>query len=120
MGMRVKTLCAGIVAALVAFVPLFALFDWALIVYWEWQHEGRKMKFTLWADERALLLALSLWAVIFYVSARHFQRHAPADQQFSPRSLVIAGISGVAVIYASVITYLFIFVGRLFSSQGPQ
>ena len=34
MGLRVKTLCAGIVAALVAFVPLFVLFDWALVAYW--------------------------------------------------------------------------------------
>jgi hypothetical protein len=37
---RVKTVCAGIVAALVAFVPSFKVFDWALIAYWEWQHVG--------------------------------------------------------------------------------
>jgi hypothetical protein len=29
-----------------------------LIAYWERQHDGRPMKFTLGADERALLLAL--------------------------------------------------------------
>ena len=54
---RVKAFCGGVVAALVAFVPSFMLFDWILIGYWEWQHEGRPMKFTLWADERALLIA---------------------------------------------------------------
>jgi len=116
MGTRVKTLCAGIVVALAAFEPLFALFDWALVAYWEWQHEGRKMKFTLWADERALLFALSLCAVVFYISVRGFQRYTPADQQFSPLSLAIAGISGMIVVYVSVFTYLYIFVGRLFSS----
>ena len=117
---RVKSLCAGIVAAVLAFLASFALFDWALISYWEWQHEGRKMKLTLWADERALLLALSLCALVFYMIVRHFQRKAPADQQFSPRSLVIAGTSGVAVIYVLVLAYLFTIVGRIFSSQGPR
>jgi hypothetical protein len=117
MATRVKTICAGVVASLAAFVPLFALFDWALVAYWEWQHEGRKMKFTLWADERALLFALSLCAVVFYITVRSFQRCKPTDQRFSPLSLVIAGISGVTVIYVSVLTYLSIFVGRLFSSS---
>ena len=117
---RVKALCAGIVAALAAFVPLFALFDWTLIAYWEWQHEGRKMKFTLWADERALLLALSLCAVVFYLSVRHLQRHAPADQQVNRRTLMFAGVSGVAVIYVSVVAYVFIFISRLTSPQLPR
>jgi len=66
--------CAGIVAALVAFVPSFEVFDRALIAYWEWQHEGRKMKITLWADDRALLLSPSLRAVVFYVTVRYLQR----------------------------------------------
>ena|SRR5678815_1090589 len=120
MGLRVKTLCAGIVAALVAFVPLFVLFDWALVACWEWQHEGRKMKITLWADERALLLALSLCAVIFFITARRSQRHTPADQRLSQLPLVIAGISGVAVIYVSVLTYLSLFVGRLLFFSHPR
>ena len=120
MGMRLKSLCAGIVAAVMAFVPLFVIFDWALVAYWEWQHEGRKMKITLWADERALLLALSLCAVIFFITARRFQRHTPADQWLSPLSLVIAGISGETVIYISVLIHLSIFVGRLFSSSHPR
>ena len=117
MGTRVKTLCAGVVAALAAFVPLFALFDWALVAYWEWQHEGRKMKFTFWAEERAFLFALSLCAVVFYITVRRLQRYTPVDQRFSPLSLVIAGISGVTVIYVSVFAYLSIVVGRLFSSS---
>ena len=117
---RVKSLCAGIFGAVLAFVPSFALFDWALILYWEWQHEGRKMKFTLWADERALLLALSLCAVIFYTIVRHFQRQAPPNHQFNRRSLVIAAISGVAVIYVSLLAYFFTIVGHIFSSQDPR
>jgi hypothetical protein len=52
----VKAVCGGIVAALLAFVPSFMLFDRILIAYWERQHDGRPMK--LGADERALLLAL--------------------------------------------------------------
>ncbi len=78
------------------------------------------MKFTLWADERALLLALSLCAVTFYTTVRHFQRQAPPNQQFTARSLVIAAISGVAVIYVSVLAYFFTIVGRIFSSQDPR
>ena len=114
---RVKALCAGIVAALLAFVPLFALFDWALITYWEWQHEGRRMKFTFWADERALLSVLPFCAIVFYVSVRHLQRHAPLDQQINRRSLVIAGVSGIAVAYLSIVAYLAVIVSRFTSSQ---
>ncbi len=32
---RIKSLCGGIFGAVLAFVPSFALFDWALILYWE-------------------------------------------------------------------------------------
>lgn len=116
----VKALCAGILAALLAFVPSFALFDWALIAYWEWQHEGRKMKFTLWADERALLLALLLSAVVFYLSVRYLQRNAPFDQQIKRRSLLIAGLSGVAVVYLSVFAYVSLIISRLTSSPVPR
>ena len=114
---RVRALCAGIVAALVAFVPSFTFFDCALIAYWEWQHEGRKMKFTLWADERALLLALSLCAVVFYVTVRYLQRHAPLDQQIKRRSLVIAGLSGVVVLYLIAAAYVFMVISRFTSSR---
>lgn len=117
---RVKALCAGILAALVAFVPSFALFDWASIAYWEWQHEGRKMKFTLWADERALLLALLLSAIVFYLSVRYSQRNAPLDQQIKRRSLVIAGLSGAVVVYLSVFGYVYLIISRLTSSPPAR
>jgi hypothetical protein len=110
---RVKALCAGIVAALVAFVPLLALFDWALITYWKWQHEGRRMKFTFWADERALLSALSLCALVFCASVRYLQRHAPLDQRIKRRSLVI----GVVVVYLSIAVYVFMVFSRFASSR---
>jgi len=112
---RVKTVCAGIVAALVAFVPSFKVFDWALIAYWERQHEGRKMKLTLWADDRALLLSLSLCAVVFYAAVRYLQRHSPADQQIRRRWLVIGTVFGVVVVYLSIAAYV-LTIARRFSS----
>jgi hypothetical protein len=112
---RVKTVCAGIVAALVAFAPSFKVFDWALIAYWEWQHEGRKMKITLWADDRALLLSLSLCAVVFYVTVRYLQRHLPADQQTKQRSLVIGTVFGAVVVFLSIVAYV-LMIARRFSS----
>ena len=117
---RLKALCAGIIAASMAFVPLFAIFDWAFIEYWEWQHEGRKMKFTLWADERALPLALSLCAVVFYMTVRHLQRNAPADQQVKRRTLVIAGVSGAALMYFSIVARFLFVLNRFNSTQLPR
>jgi hypothetical protein len=114
---RVRAICAGFVAALVAFVPLFMLFDWVLVMYWEWQHEGRKMKFTLWADDRALQSALALCALVFYVSARYIQRDAPVDQRIKARSLVIAGVSAAIVVYLSVVTYISTVVSRSLPSR---
>ena len=114
---RVRALCAGIVSALATFVPLYALLDWVFIAYWEWQHEGRNMKFTLWADERALLLTLSVCALVFYLVVRYLQRNAPSDQKIKRRSLVIGGISGVVVAYLSVVAYVFIVISRFTSSQ---
>jgi hypothetical protein len=111
----VKAVCAGVVVALVAFVPSFKVFDWVLIAYWEWQHEGRKMKFTLWADDRALLLSLSLCAIVFYLMVRYFQRDLPADQQIKRRSLMIGAVFGVIVVYLSVVAYVWMIVLR-FSS----
>jgi hypothetical protein len=117
---RIKAACGGIVAALVAFVPSFLLFDRMFIAYWEWQHEGRPMKFTFWADERALLLALSLCAVVFYAVVRYLQRHAASGQQIQRRSLVIAGASGVVVVYLSVLAYVFMVISRFNSSRLPR
>ena len=109
---RVKALCAGIAAALAAFVPLFVLFGRAFIAYWEWQHERRKMKFTLWADERALPLTLALCAAVFYVTVQYLQRRTPLDQQIRRRSLLIAGASGVVVAYLATVAYVMMVISR--------
>ena len=114
---RVKAVCGGIVAALVAFVPLFILSDWMLVAYWEWQHDGRPMKFTLWADERALLIALFLCATVFYLTVRYLQRRLSMDQQIRRRSLLIGAASGVVLIYFSVVAYVWTIVS-LFSDPN--
>ena len=86
---RLRAIWAGILAALLALVPSFKLFDWAFISYWEWQHQGRKMKFTIWADERAFVLALFLSGFVFFVTLRYFQGHIAADHQVIDQSLAI-------------------------------
>ena len=112
---RVKAMCAGVLAAFAAFVPSFALFDWALITYWEWQHEGRKMKFTLWADDRAFILTLFLCAIVSYVTVRYSQRHLPIGQQIKRPALVIDATVGMVVVYFAVVAYFWMVVRR-FSS----
>jgi len=114
---RTKAICAGIIAASAAFVPLFALFDRALITYWKWEHDGRKMMFTLWADERAFSAALALCALVFYASVRYFHRRAPLDQRINRRSLVIAGVSAVIVVYIFIVAYVSTVVSRFPSSR---
>lgn len=112
---RVKTIGAGIGAAFVAFVPLFKVFDWALIAYWEWQHQGRRMKLTLWADDCALLSSLCLSALVFILAVRYLQRHMSTGERIKLRSLVIGGILGVAVAYFCIVVLVVVFVRR-FSS----
>ena len=111
---RVKTVCAGIVAALVAFAPSFEVLDWVLIRYWEWQHEGRKMKLTLWADDRALLLSFCLCAVVFYITVRYLQRYLPTDRRLGPRWLVIGAGVGVVAVYLSIVAHM-LMIARRFS-----
>lgn len=103
---RVNAVGPSIVAASVAFLPAFKLFDWALIACWEWQHQGRRMKITLWADDRAFELTLFFCAIVFYVAARYLQRHLPSDQQIRRLPLVIGAALGMFVIYFGVVAYL--------------
>ena len=112
---RVKAVGLGIVAASVAFLPAFKLFDWALIAYWEWQHQGRRMKIALWADDDAFRLALFLSAIVFYFTIRYLQRHQPVDQQIKRRWLVIGALISVVVVYFAVFAYFVMVVSR-FSS----
>lgn len=80
---RVKAVCVGIGAVLVSSLPAFKLFDWALIAYWEWQHQGRRMKITLWADDSAFILTLLLCTIGFYATVRYLQRHLPSTSELT-------------------------------------
>ena len=55
-------------------VVSYKTFLWALIKYWEWQHDGRRMKFSFWADECALPLALLVCAIVFFVTFKYIQQ----------------------------------------------
>jgi membrane protein implicated in regulation of membrane protease activity len=111
---RVKAVCGGIVAALLAFVPSFMLFKRILVACWEWHHGGR-MKITFWADDRAFIIVLVVCAALFYLTARYLQRRLSKDQQIKRRPLLIGAASGVILIYFSVVTYVWIIVGGLLS-----
>lgn len=111
---RAKTISSSFVAAAISFVASFKLFDWALIVYWEWQHQ-RKMKFTFWADSRALLLAICFCSVVFYTTTRYIQRKMPADQQMRRRSLVLGTVLGAVLVLFSIVAYVLVVTSR-FSS----
>ena len=70
---RLRAFAIGLVVALSVFVSSHKLFLWAFIKYWEWQHDGRPMKFTFWADERALPWSVLAFAVVFFVTFTHFR-----------------------------------------------
>jgi hypothetical protein len=65
---QMRAYAAAGIAATSVFVVLYQVFRWLFIRYWEWQHDGRRMKFTFWADERALLLALLVGVLAFYLT----------------------------------------------------
>ena len=65
---QMSAYAAAGIAATSVFVVLYQVFRWLFIRYWEWQHDGRRMKFTFWADERALLLALLVGLLAFYLT----------------------------------------------------
>jgi hypothetical protein len=71
---RMWARAASGIAAISALVVAYQAFRWVLIRYWEWQHEGRRMKFTIWAEERALPLAVLAGVFAFYVTLRYFRR----------------------------------------------
>jgi hypothetical protein len=71
-GLRAIALAS--LAALSAAVVSYEIFLWIFIKYWEWQHEGRKMEFIFWADERAMPLALIVCAVVFGLTNSYLRR----------------------------------------------
>ena len=66
----VRPVVVAVGAALSALAVCHKVFLWAFIKYWEWQHDGRRMKFTFWADERALSLALLICGGVFLFTLR--------------------------------------------------
>jgi uncharacterized BrkB/YihY/UPF0761 family membrane protein len=72
---QVRAFVVAVFVALLAFAVFYNAFLQAFIQYWEWQHDGRPMKFTFWADERALPVALLACALVFFFTFRHFQPH---------------------------------------------
>ena len=71
---QVRAVFVAPCAALLAFAVFYNAFIRIFIKYWEWQHDGRPMKFTFWADERALPLSVLAFAVVFFVTFTHFRR----------------------------------------------
>jgi hypothetical protein len=73
---QMRDYAAAGIAAMLAFVVFYQVFRWLFIRYWEWQHDGRRMKFTFWADERALPLALLVGVLAFYLTLRYCWRRS--------------------------------------------
>jgi len=71
---RMRAWAVSGIAAISASVIVYRLFRWVFILYWEWQHEGRRMKFTFWADERALPLAVLAGFFAFYLPFRYYRQ----------------------------------------------
>ena len=71
---KVRAVVVALFVALLAFAVFYNAFIRIFIKYWEWQHDGRPMKFTFWADERALPLSVLACAIVFFVTFRHFRR----------------------------------------------
>jgi hypothetical protein len=77
-----KVLAAGIslLTSLCALVVSYEFFDWVLIRYWEWQHDGRRMKITFWADFRALQLAVLFCIVVLIPANRLIRKRMEKDR----------------------------------------
>jgi len=63
-------------AGSLALVLSCEVFDLSLIRYWEWRHQGRRMMFTLWADLRAIPLALMVFLCVLFTTYRLVKRRS--------------------------------------------
>jgi hypothetical protein len=77
---KVQAAGMSLLTSLCALVLSYQLFDWALIRYWEWQHDGRRMKFTFWADERAIPLAVLVCIFVLFLTNRLIRRRLENDR----------------------------------------
>ena len=75
MAIKEKGLAAGVslVAAALSFILFYTGLDWFLIKLSEWQHEGRRMAYTFWADFRAIPPAIVISLVVLFVGYRLFR-----------------------------------------------
>jgi hypothetical protein len=69
-----RSYAASAIVAISALIVAYQVFLWIFIRYWEWQHEGRRMKFTFWADERALPVAVLVGVLAMYATLRYYRR----------------------------------------------
>jgi hypothetical protein len=66
----------GLLTSSLASVLAYEVLDWALIRYWEWRHQGRRMMFTFWADFRSVLLAFLAFVWVLFATCRFVQRRS--------------------------------------------
>jgi hypothetical protein len=71
---RLRATVIALLAALSALVVSYKVFLRTFVRYWEWQHDGRRMKFIFWAEERALPLAVIVCSVVFFLTNRYLRR----------------------------------------------
>jgi hypothetical protein len=71
---RLRAFSVGLVVALSSFVGSYRLFLWGFIKFWEWQHDGRPMKFIFWPEYRALPLALLVTVAATFFVVRYVRQ----------------------------------------------
>jgi hypothetical protein len=98
MAIKGKALAAGValLAASLTLILSYKILDWFLIRYWEWQHDGRRMAFTLWADFRAIPLAILTSLVVVFLTFRVVRRQSKFSRSTSLETwfMALSGIPG--------------------------
>ncbi|MCU1287125.1 MAG: hypothetical protein JWO13_3475 [Acidobacteriales bacterium] len=78
-GNTVRVWAVALLTTFVVFATSYKLLLWDLISYWEWQHDGRRMKFTFWADERALPLALFVSGISLFLTLKYLRKRQASN-----------------------------------------
>jgi hypothetical protein len=78
MAIKAKALAAvaSLLAGSLALVLSYEVLDWFLIRYWEWQHDGREMVYTFWADFRTIPFAILVSLVAVFLTYRFIRRRS--------------------------------------------